>query len=58
LPNTGIQAGHTHGRIKAVQEHRPHPWQTVLDLCCTGKNVEKFCFSPKFFVFLENVKKI
>ena len=21
---------------------------------CTGKNVEKFCFSPKFFVFLRN----
>ena len=47
--------GHTHGRIKAVQEHRPHPWQTVLDLCCTGKNVEKFCFSPKFFVFLRSL---
>ena len=26
----------------------------VLIGCCTGKNVEKFCFSPKFFVFLRN----
>ena len=47
-PHTGI------GRSHLVRGRSHKMSGKVLIGGCTGKNVEKFCFSPKFFVFLRN----